>query len=151
MIEEAVQNPNTVASLIYVRDDWYKFYRKVKKHKNIKTVPELPYTGEHKVDQPVNWGSGCYAVLLAATLGFKEIKIVGFDLYPVNEKVNNIYKDTPNYSSSKSKPVDYSYWVYQINQVIKHFPDSKFIFVNRDDWEVPPEWKKFNVEFLTYK
>ena len=151
MIEEAVQNNNTKNSMIYVRDDWFKFYRKVKKNKNIQIVPDLPYIGDEKVDLPVNWGSGCYAILLAATLGFKEIKIIGFDLYSANHKVNNLYKDTDNYSPSTSKAVDYSYWVYQINQIFKHFPNNKFIILNNKDWNPPEEWKKFNVEFLTYK
>lgn len=147
MVDEALDNPMTKNTEIYVRDDWFKYYRKIQKQKNIKTVPELPYTGTQRPDKPEHWGSGCYAVLVAASLAFEEITLVGFDLYSKNTKVNNVYKGTANYSDSDNQAVDYSYWVYQISKVFHCFPDTKFVVANEAGWEMPASWQRQNVQF----
>lgn len=149
MVEEAVSSPNTKYTLIYVREDWFKYYRKIQKDKRTHLVPSLPYTGEEKKDQPSHWGSGGYAVLLAASLGYKNISLVGFDLYPMNNKVNNLYKGTQNYSKPDTQAVDYNYWVYQISKVFKHFPETTFTVVNESKWQLPPMWKRPNVDFIS--
>ena len=148
MVEEAVKNPDTTNTEIYVREDWFKYYRKIQKLKNIKQVPALPYQGEAKRDQPDHWGSGGYAVLLAAVLGYQEVTMIGFDLYPIEHAVNNIYKGTVNYARTGSQAVDPSYWVYQIAAVFMYYPNTKFVIHNRPDWNMPPEWQKNNVEFV---
>ena len=148
MVDEAVANPSTKDTLIYVRPSWFNYFRKILKHKNIRTVPDLPYRGEFKKDDPDHWGSGGYAVLLAAELGFNEIEIIGFDLYAMNLTVNNIYKGTKNYSRSDAQPVDYAYWVYQIGRVFMYYPDQHFIIRNHRDWIMPREWQKNNVDFI---
>ncbi len=147
MAAEATDNTETKDTLIYVRPTWFHFFRKIQKNKNIRTVPELPYKGDLKRDDPDHWGSGCYAVLLASVLGFDEIELIGFDLYPIDQSVNNIYKGTQNYSRSDSQPVDPSYWIYQIAQVFK-YSDAQFIIRNHANWEIPKEWQKNNVSFL---
>lgn len=148
MAAEASENPNIKNTLIYVRPDWYHFFRKIRKNKNVNVVPRLPYQGDAKRDHPDHWGSGCYAVLLAAELGFKEIELIGFDLYGLGDAVNNVYKNTVNYSRADSRAVDPSYWIYQISQVFKYYPNSNFIIRNRQGWAMPVEWQKFNVEFV---
>ena len=148
MGDEAVENFQTKNTLIYVRPSWFHYFRKIRKHKNIKVLPDLPYKGEHKKDDPDHWGSGGYAVLLAAQLGFTEIELIGFDLYPVSSAVNNIYKGTKNYAQAGSQAIDYSYWIYQINHVFMYYPDQKFIIRNHRDWKMPTEWQKNNVEFV---
>ena len=148
MADEAASNPQTKNTLIYVRPAWFHYFKKILKNKNIRTTTDLPYQGEYKKDDPDHWGSGGYAVLLAAQLGFTEIELIGFDLYPINSAVNNIYKGTKNYAQSGSQAIDYSYWVYQINRVFMHHPDQKFIIRNHRDWNMPQEWQKNNVEFV---
>lgn len=148
MAAEATENPQTKNTLIYVRPDWFHFFRKIQKNKNIRTVPELPYNGELKRDDPDHWGSGCFAVLLAASLEFEEIEIIGFDLYSIDHAVNNVYKGTQNYSKIGSQPVDPSYWIYQIAQVFKYYPNQKFIIRNKSLWIMPDEWRKNNVSFV---
>lgn len=148
MAAEATANPNTKETLIYVRDSWFHFFRKIQKNKNIKLVPELPYKGETKKDDPNHWGSGGFAVLLAASLGFDEIEIVGFDLYPIGDSVNNIYKGTENYSRPESQPVDPSYWIYQIGKIFKCFPNITFIVRHKEYWLIPEDWRKNNVRFV---
>jgi hypothetical protein len=147
MVEEAVNNPANDRTEIYVRKDWFKYYRKIQKLKNIHLVPELPYLGELKQDNPEHWGSGGYAILLAAVLEFTDIKLVGFDLYSNDNKVNNIYKGTPNYAKPDSHSIDHSYWVYQIAKVFKYYPESKFTIINNSGWQMPKEWQYSNVEF----
>ena len=147
MVEEAVNNPNTVNTEIYVREDWFKYYRKIQKLKNIKQVPALPYQGEAKRDQPEHWGSGGYAVLVAAELEFEDITLIGFDLYSKNNKVNNVYKGTNNYAAPDSHSVDYNYWVYQISKVFQLYPSTQFTVLNESDWVFPKEWQRPNVQF----
>lgn len=148
MGEEAILSETTKNSKIYVRPDWFNYFRKIKKDKRINQVPELPYQGKTKADDPIHWGSGPYAVLVAANLEHVEtILMVGFDLYSTNEKLNNIYKGTPNYGDKNSKPVDPSFWVYQIGKVFEHFPNKSFIVFNNEKWKNPPFWKRPNVSF----
>ena len=149
MADEAVNNLDTKQTIIYVRSSWFHYFRKILKNKNIREVPQLPYSGEMKRDQPDHWGSGGYAVLLAASLEFEQVDILGFDLYPINEKVNNIYKGTPNYARIDGQSVDYSYWVYQISQIFFYYPNTKFRIINHKDWQMPGSWCQPNVSFIT--
>lgn len=146
MVEESIISENTKQSKIYVRPDWFRYFRKVRKDKRIHKVPDLPYNGNQKKDNPVHWGSGPYAVLVGAELN-KQVTLIGFDLYPNKEKVNNIYKGTRNYSSMNSKPVDYAYWVYQIGMVFHHYKDRHFTVLNKEEWDFPRAWNHPNVEF----
>ena len=148
MAEEAVTNPNTKDTEIYVRDHWHHYFRKIRKNKNVHLLPEVPTRGEAKVNHAEHWGSGGYAVLLAAVLGHQEVAMIGFDLYPIEHAVNNIYKGTANYARVGAQAVDPSYWVYQIESVFIHYPNTTFMIYNRQDWKMPQEWQKNNVEFI---
>lgn len=148
MGEEATNNEQCRDTIVYVRESWFHYFRKIKKNKNVSALPQLPYVGELKQDQPDHWGSGCYAVLVAATIGSEEVTLLGFDLYGSNDRVNNVYKNTKNYAATDSQAVDPSYWIYQIAKVFTSFPNTKFIIKNKSDWKIPAEWKKSNVEFV---
>jgi hypothetical protein len=148
MAAEATDNQKTKNTLIYVRPDWFHFFRKIQKNKNIRLVPVLPYTGDTKKDNPDHWGSGGFAILLAASLKFDSVELIGFDLYPIDKSVNNIYKNTINYSNANTQPVDYSYWVYQISKIFIYYPNTQFIIRNHALWLMPSEWQKNNVEFV---
>ncbi len=151
MVHEACENPNTQNTSIYVRPSNYHYFRKVRKQKNIKQLPDIPFTGEYKKDQPDHWGSGPYAVLVAAQNEDSEIVLIGFDLYSQNGKVNNVYKGTNNYNKSDSQAVDYSYWIHQIAQVFRYHPDKKFLILNQRDWILPREWTLDNVQFKNFE
>jgi len=146
MVEEAVKSKNTLDTSIHVRPDWYRYFRKIRKDKRIHQVPDLPYNGTLKQDQPLHWGSGTYAVLLGAMLS-DVIILTGFDLYSNTGKVNNIYKDTENYLSSDKNSIDPSYWIYQTSKIFEAFPSRDFIIINDKNWQVPKEWKFKNVTF----
>lgn len=148
MVREALADVNTCETLIYVRDDWYHHFKKMLKNRNIRRMPEIPYVGYNRADAARNWGSGTYALLLASTLEHENIFILGFDLYGNKNLVNNIYKDTNNYSSGRSSAVDPSYWIYQSAKIFDFYKDKKYIVVNHSSWKFPDEWKFPNVEFL---
>jgi hypothetical protein len=148
MASEAVENPLTMDTLIYVRPDWFHYFRKILKNKNVKLVPDLPYTSDTKKDKPDNWGSGGFAILLAASLSFETVELIGFDLYPSNQLVNNLYKGTDNYSRIDAQAVDYSYWIYQISKIFMYYPNTNFIIRNHQSWVMPSEWQKNNVNFI---
>jgi hypothetical protein len=148
MVDEAIINPNISDTMIYVRESWYHFFRKILKNKRIQHLPPIPLVGDTKRDQPDHWGSGCYAILLAAYLGFNKITLIGFDLYPTQNRVNNIYKGTSNYAKADAQAVDYSYWVYQTAMVFRQYPNVEFTVVNYANWSMPKEWQKNNVKFL---
>lgn len=148
MAEEATNNPQCKNTQIYVRPQWHHYYRKIKKNKNIQLLPDVPIHGELKRDHADHWGSGGYAVLLAAQQAHAEIQLIGFDLYPVNHSVNNIYKGTANYAKSDSQAVDPCYWIYQIGVVFRHWSHTQFIIHNYSTWQIPAEWQKNNVKFV---
>lgn len=139
MLNEALQSEYNHTSKIYTRKDWFR------KQKNVRLVPDLPYAGMDRWDDPWHWGAGPYAVLLAATK-HKEVKLIGFDLYGIEGKVNNVYKDTNNYSASSKRQVDPRYWIYQIGKVFNCFSESQFTIYQEADWQLPKAWKQPHVK-----
>ena len=143
MISEALKAKVNTDTYIYTRPDWFSQF----KTKKIRIVPELPYAGSERADNPFQWGSGPYAVLIAAyqsRFEGQQVGLIGFDLYSNDSKINNIYKDTENYDSSQKRAVDPRYWIYQIGKVIEYFPDVSFISYQPDGWQMPSSWKKSN-------
>lgn len=151
MAEEASNNPKISNSFLYVREKNFHYFRKIKKNKNVRVLPDIPFYGELKRDQPDHWGSGPYALLVACNTEDAEIILVGYDLYSNNDYVNNVYKGTVNYNKPESKAVDYSYWIHQIAQVFRFNQDKKFIVVNHKDWPLPKEWLLDNVDFKSFE
>jgi hypothetical protein len=146
MVREALENPKTDACKIYVRENWHQYFRKILKNKHVQVVPAIPYSGDKRADSHTHWGSGPYAVLIAAAMDVEEIYLLGFDLYGRQQFVNNIYKGTENYQRSESSAVDPSYWVYQLSKIFEFYPSKTFKIVNHNTWEMPAEWQKDNVE-----
>lgn len=143
MVLEAVENKVNEHSLVYTRSEWHKHF---KDYKRLRVVPDLPYVGNQRWDDPFHWGSGPYAVLLAAKLcKTQHVKLLGFDLYSKNDKVNNIYKDSNNYDSSDKRPVDPRYWIHQISKTFEIYSNTKFTIFTEDNWQLPKSWKKSNV------
>ena len=138
MLKECVQY-SINAGTIYTRPNHLIANSKV-----LRTVPELPYLGSQRWDDPVHWGSGPYAVLIAARL-CETVKIIGFDLYSKDRFVNNCYKDTENYDASANRAVDSRYWVHQIFKIFECFPDREFQIYQTPDWKLPEKWILPNV------
>jgi len=138
MMQEALSAGANEDSLVYTRKDWFDQFRT----KRVRTVPSLPYVGMDRPDDPFQWGSGPYAVLLAAQKTKKrEVKMLGFDLHSKDGKINNIYKGTPNYEAEEKSAVDPKYWIYQIGKVIECYPLINFIVYQEQGWQLPKAWK----------
>jgi hypothetical protein len=142
MLVEAVNSSYHKNAKVYTRKNLFVQHRL---EKNIRMVPDLPYVGSERPDDPIHWGAGPYAVLLAAKMTTDDIHLLGFDLYGVDNKVNNIYKDTTNYALAHKSAVDPRYWIYQIGKVFECFPDTRFVVHQLDNWVLPKEWKQSNV------
>lgn len=148
MASEFLESSKNQSTLLYTKHENVDALANFYKNNFIRSFPELPYNGLSRPDQPRHWNSGQYALLCAAYDENKNIYVVGFDLYSKNSCVNNVYKDTSNYSSSNSHPVDYSYWIYQNAKIFSIFQDKNFILVNEQDWKLPQEWNFDNVSFI---
>ena len=88
-------------------------------------------------------GSGMSALLLAAESGIKNIIILAYDILGARQwemdspsrEQNNMYKNTLNYSYSMSMKAYLKYeWLYQLRQIIRQFPNTKFRFINRREY-----------------
>ena len=135
MLNEAVQYDVDKKSYIHTT---HKLLT-ISKNPNLKLLPEIPYKITHKNDQPENWNSGSYAILLGA-LENDIVTIIGFDFTGIGERsftrpfgnTNNIYKNTTNYPKESDKQRDMAPDVQQIGHLVEHFKNVKFIFIN--DW-----------------
>jgi len=110
----------------------------------VQRLPELPYTGKQRWDESIHWGSGPYAVLLAAGLSHK-VRMIGFDLYSKDSFINNCYKNTENYDAATKRAVDSRYWIHQIGKVFECFPRTEFTVYQTPDWQLPEKWILPNV------
>lgn len=126
--------------ICYTRKDWIGKFN----HPKVKPVPELPYKGTERWDDPFHWGSGPYAVLIAAQFS-STVEMIGFDLYSKDNFVNNCYKDTDNYDPSTKRAVDSRYWIHQIGKVFECFPSVDFEIYQTPDWQLPEKWILPNV------
>jgi hypothetical protein len=144
MVREAIAN--TSIERILTRKEWLNYFG----CERISAVPDLPWKEDSRHMQPMNWGSGSYALLTAANLGFKEIYIAGFDLYGQDGLINNIYKNTENYLKDDRPCVDYSYWIFQQSRVFEKYQDTIFYIVNSENWKLPNEWSLPNVKLIKF-
>lgn len=143
MVQEAIERKINETTLVYTRKDWLQQFDN---HKNIRVVPELPYQGAERWDEPFQWGSGPYAVLIASRLDKQGyVNLLGFDLYSKDKKVNNMYKDTFGYDSADKRSVDPRYWIHQIGMVFKCFPKINFTVYQDKGWDLPKAWNYPNV------
>ena len=72
MVREAIERGFNSATHIFTRPDWIKEF---KNEPRILKVPDLPYSGNDRWDEPFQWGSGPYAVLLGAMLAKEKIRL----------------------------------------------------------------------------
>ena len=143
MVNEAIDNGANDYALVYTREDWLSQY---KQFKRIRAVPILPYNGTERWDEPFQWGSGPYAVLLAAKLcKGSTVRLIGFDLYSPTATVNNVYKSTSNYDSADKRAVDPRYWIHQIGKIFEIYPRRTFTIYQELGWELPKAWNHPNV------
>lgn len=143
MMQEAIDADANINSLLYTRPDWFQQFKTI----HVRRVPDLPYKGDQRWDEPFQWGSGPYAVLVASMYAKERyVNLIGFDLTSKTETVNNIYKSTPNYDDASKRAVDPRYWIHQIGMVFKCFPKIDFTIYQDAEWVLPKAWNYSNVK-----
>ena len=76
------------------------------------------------------FSSGPNALGLAARDQHSTIYLLGFDMGPTPQQTfNNIYADTEFYKKSLSQPTFTGNWIKQICQVMKDYPETRFVRV----------------------
>ena len=130
---------NNFKKLIYTRPDW------ILPNPNIKMLPDLPYKGNEKADDPWHWGTGPHACNVAATMNPEEIHLYGFDLWGIDNKINNVYKDTVNYDNSNRGAIDPRFWIYQLAKCFEHYPNIRWIYYQSEEWKKPKSWDYSNL------
>lgn len=128
---------NLTTKPIYTRPDWSESFES---YSNVRTLPNLPFTGPLRADEPFQWSSGPYAILLAALYQPKQVMLLGFDLWGNNKQINNVYKGTQNYNKISYRAVDPKYWIHQMSCLFNHFSNIEFIQLQNKDWMCPKEW-----------
>lgn len=84
------------------------------------------------------WSSGPTALWLAASMGHREIYVLGFDFEGVQGKFNNVYADTFNYKKSHEVPTFFGNWVSQSQKVVQDFQMTKFHRLVGKKFMTPP-------------
>lgn len=149
MVREILSNPEYIDIPIYTRSNWVNEF---KKFPNVCAVPELPYEGKSRWDDPWHWNSGPFAVLLACLSNPKTVNLIGFDLYGLNGKVNNIYKNSKNYNSENYHSVDCSHWLHQLKKLFDFYSKINFVQWQKENWEIPKDWSTSkNLTFSSLK
>lgn len=142
MVLEALTRIDFNKTKMYTRTD------NVHMNKNLLALPSLPKVSKDRRDQPIHWGSGAYAVLLASGINSNSlIKLIGFDLYGNINLLNNVYKDTQNYNSATSHSVDPRYWIYQMALCFHAHPHQNYVLYHKPNFNVPAEWNSANLSF----
>jgi hypothetical protein len=100
-------------------------------------LAEELYTPTVRWDLEHHWGSGTHAVWKAASDGADVVVLLGFDLWNSGTN-NNLYAGHKNYNT---QPVDPRCWIYQLQQVFERHPNTMFVTIQQDNWQVPSEWQ----------
>lgn len=125
---------------VYTRQRWLNAMQL----ENVYALPDLPYQPVVKHDQPMNWGSGLYAALMACQSNNDILVFLGFDLWANTDNTNNnIYAGERGYGPKNGGPVDPSGWIYQFTKLFELYPNKQFVFINKDKWRVPDQWAKY--------
>ena len=141
MVLEATQELDLLKTTVYTRSEY------VSMHTHLKLLPALPYVSEQRQDQPIHWGSGPYAVLLATQLNIENeiINLLGFDLYGQGEQINNVYKDSYGYNRSSDRAVDPRYWIHQLSKIFEINAKMQFRLYVPDNFIKPKDWNHTNL------
>lgn len=96
------------------------------------------------------WSSGPTALWLASTHDTQDIYIIGFDYQGIDDKINNIYADTPNYKKSIERATYHGNWLKQTVITCQKFSEKRYIRVLGDNPFIPSEFSKLhNLSHIT--
>lgn len=116
-------------------------------NRGVATKKHINFFHPHK-----GWSSGPTALWLAATHGYREIYILGFDFQGIDGKLNNVYADTANYKKTTDTATFYGNWLNQTERVIKEFANTRFYRVIDEKGFVPDKLnnKHNNLSHIDY-
>ena len=148
MIDEVTKNHSHNYECLYTRPD--RFVER-KNRKNVRSVPDVPFSVMGNKCLVNNWGSGELALLIAA-LTERDIAMIGFDLYykytPSGIIPNNVYRGTENYGKEECKVEDPRRMIQVIGSMLEYFKECSFTIYQKENWELPQEWDHANVKVL---
>jgi hypothetical protein len=113
------------------------------------------YTGLNYFKPARGWSSGPTAVVLASQHAIENgndtIYILGFDYRGIDNKYfNNVYADTKNYKKSTDTATYYGNWQRQTENILKEFPQIKYVRVVGDN-DMSLDWSNYkNYEKIDY-
>lgn len=109
------------------------------------------FNGFNYFNPSKGWSSGPTALMLASDHGYENIYILGFDYVGIDNKINNMYADTPNYKKSTDKATYYNNWLKQTHAVISRNQQTKYIrVVDNELLFTPKEFTKLdNISQIT--
>lgn len=146
IVKEALLNK--IQYPIYTRKKWIPQFQK---YPNIFPIIDLPYQGDKREDDSWHWGTGTHAANLAGSMQPQEVHLWGFDLWNINGKFNNVYKNTKNYNDGNHHGVDPRYWIYQLAKCFHYYPNILWVQHQTKEWTMPEEWKKIeNLNVLNF-
>jgi len=111
---------------------------------NVWTNPNRAYhqmNGFNFFNPSKGWSSGPTALWLASTHDTQEIYILGFDYQGIEDKINNIYADTPNYKKSHERATYHGNWLKQTCITCQKFSEKRYIRVLGENAFIPKEFK----------
>ena len=111
------------------------------------TNPNRAYdkmTGFNYFQPSKGWSSGPTALHLASTHKNNQIYILGFDYHGINDKINNVYADTPNYKKKHDKATYYGNWLKQTCITCQKFNEKRYIRVLGENAFIPKEFSKID-------
>lgn len=94
------------------------------------------------------WSSGPTALWLASTHDITDIYILGFDYQGIDNKINNVYADTPNYKKSHERATYHGNWLRQTCITCQKFSQKRYIRVLGDNVFIPKEFS--NIDNLSH-
>ena len=117
------------------------------------TNPNRAYhqmTGFKFFNPSKGWSSGPTALWLASTHSAQDIYILGFDYQGIDDKINNLYADTPNYKKSHERATYHGNWLNQTVITCQKFSQKRYIRVLGDNPYIPKEFSKLdNLSHIT--
>lgn len=92
---------------------------------------------------------------MASLVRGENIFLIGFDFDYTGDKVNHVYKDTPNHPKSDRKAQNEDIFLKQCLETVKRYPKNNFYWVNDSDFLIKiKELKKISIKdykMLAYK
>jgi hypothetical protein len=120
---------------------------------NVWTNPNRAYHQMHGFNffnPSKGWSSGPTALWLASTHDNDDIYILGFDYTGIDDKINNVYADTPNYKKSHERATYHGNWLKQTCITCEKFSKKKYIRVLGENVFIPKEFSKIkNLAHIT--